>query len=237
MLRTAKFRPWMRSSLRWRWGCGPIGYGPFRAARVLRENPQASATLRRAAQVLRRDGGAAAFAWFKRHRLHQLGVSFATKYLYFCNGPDAPPALILDTVVQRWLRRHADFHTSLNWHVADYTKYLQLATVWAEELGIAPDEAEYLIFSDSLLEEPGGSPWALRLPTSPEFDQEDMSAVLEALDDVGQLFAALPGTSPTDLDDFERGLRQLRRIVLTAAASTHTRQPAGMRAAKGAPAA
>ena len=191
-------------------------YGAFRAARVLRENRQSPATLCRAAQVVRRDGGEAAFGWLKRNRLHWLGVAFATKYLYFCSGPDAPPALIVDRVVQRWLRRHADCHVRLNWHVGDYGRYLETAAAWAGELGITPDEVEYLVFSDCLLEEPGSSPWA-RLPIAgavAEFDREEVSAVLEALDDAGNAFAALPGTSAADADDFERGLRQLRRIVL-----------------------
>jgi hypothetical protein len=80
------------------WGHGPVGYGAYRAARVLRENPEAPATLRTVAQLVRRDGGAQAFAWLKKHRLRFLGVAFATKYLYFCSGPEAPPALILDWV-------------------------------------------------------------------------------------------------------------------------------------------
>jgi hypothetical protein len=198
------------------WGYGPIGYGAFCAARVLRENRQSPATLRQAAQVVRHDGGAAAFGWLKRNRLHWLGVAFATKYLYFCSGPGAPPALILDRVVQRWLRRHADCHIRLNWHVGDYGRYLETAAVWAKELGITPDEVEYLVFSDSLSEEPGSSPWAPQpiVGAVAEFDQEEASAVLDALDDAGNAFAALPGTSPADVDDFERGLRQLRRIVL-----------------------
>jgi len=198
------------------WGYGPIGYGAFRTARVLRENPQSPATLRQAARVVRHDGGEAAFGWLTENRLHRLGVAFATKYLYFCNGPEAPPALILDRVVQRWLRRHADTHLRLNWHVGDYRRYLETTTVWAGELGITPDEVEYLMFSDSLLEEPGNSPWAPQPVAGAvaDFDQEDVSAVLESLDDAGNAFAALPGTSPADTEDFDRGLRQLRRIVL-----------------------
>jgi hypothetical protein len=80
----------------------------------------------------------------------------------------------------------------------------------------SPDQVEYLVFSDSLVEEPGSSPWAPQpiAGAVAEFDQEEVSAVLEALDDAGNAFAALPGTGPADVDDFERGRRQLRRIVL-----------------------
>jgi hypothetical protein len=39
---------------------------------------------------------------------------------------------------------------------------------------------------------------------------------LESLDEALAAFAALPGpSSPADIEDFERGIRQLRRIVLT----------------------
>ncbi len=198
------------------WGYGPIGYGAFRTARVLRENPQSPAVLHQTAQIVRRDGGAAAFEWLKQHRLHQLGVSFATKYLYFCNAPDAPRALILDRLVQRWLRVHAGCHVRLDWHSRDYGRYLDTATTWARELDTNPDTVEYLMFSDSLKEQPESRPFALRPSGSPDdkSDQEETTTVLEALDDAANAFAALPGTTPADVDDFERGLRQLRRIVL-----------------------
>ncbi|MEU7906333.1 hypothetical protein [Actinoplanes sp. NPDC049118] len=199
------------------WGYGPAGYGPSRAARVLRENTQAPQVLHEAACIVRSDGGAAAFAWLSEHRLHRLGVAFATKYLYFCNAPDTPPALILDRIVQRWLRQHADTQVRLDWHVGDYGRYLTMASAWASELGIAPDDAEYLIFSDMLSEEPGASPWAppgRAADTVAAMEDDETSAVLEAIDDAAASFAALPGVSPADMDDFERGVRQLRRIVL-----------------------
>ncbi|MFF5229471.1 hypothetical protein [Dactylosporangium sp. NPDC000521] len=198
------------------WGYGPIGYGAFRTARVLRENRQSPTILHQTAQMVRREGGPAAFKWLRQNRLHQLGVSFATKYLYFCNSPEAPPALILDRLVQRWLRRHADCHVRLNWHVGDYQRYLDTATAWARELGTGPDTVEYLMFNDALLEEPESSHPALQLSVipGPQSDQEEVVATLEALDDAANAFATLPGISPADAEDFERGLRQLRRIVL-----------------------
>ncbi|WP_204296756.1 hypothetical protein [Actinoplanes campanulatus] len=200
------------------WGYGPAGYGAYRAARVLRENPQAPAVLCEVAQVVRRDGGAEAFAWLREHRLRRLGVAFATKYLFFCNGPDAPPALILDRLVQRWLLRHADLQVRLDWHVGDYTRYLEMTYAWANELGVTPDCAEYLMFSDMLAEEPGRSPWAPRQVAASIVvegaEDDEAGTVLEAIDDAAATFAALPNVTPGDLEDFERGIRQLRRIVL-----------------------
>ncbi|MEE3922081.1 hypothetical protein V2I01_38755 [Micromonospora sp. BRA006-A] len=127
-------------------GYGPVGYGAFRTARVLCENVDAPRILRDVALKTRRDGGAEAFGWLKQHRLRHLGVSFATKYLYFCSGAEASPALVLDRRVQRWLWRHADLHVSLNWNVDDYRRYLCLVTKWAGELDLRPDEVEYLMF-------------------------------------------------------------------------------------------
>jgi hypothetical protein len=40
--------------------------------------------------------------------------------------------------------------------------------------------------------------------------------VLDALDDTEEAFATLPAAAdPHDAEDFERGLRQLRRVVLS----------------------
>ncbi|MEU4218061.1 hypothetical protein [Actinoplanes sp. NPDC026623] len=74
------------------------------------------------------------------------------------------------------------------------------------------------MFSDMLSEEPGASPWATpgrAAITAASLEDDETSAVLEAIDDAAAGFAALSGVSPADMDDFERGVRQLRRIVLT----------------------
>ncbi|MFG1834104.1 8-oxoguanine DNA glycosylase OGG fold protein [Micromonospora chersina] len=188
------------------WGYGRVGYGAFRTARVLRENDEAPRILREVASKTRRDGGAEAFEWLKRHRLRYLGVSFATKYLFFCSDAAASPALVLDRRVQRWLWQYAACHVSLDWNVEDYRRYLCLVTKWAQDLDLRPDEVEYLMFADD------GS----QRKTAEEVSEEsDEFAVLDALDEAAAAFAALPGDiDPDDLEDFERGVRQMRRIVL-----------------------
>jgi hypothetical protein len=202
------------------WGHGVVGYGAFRTARVLRDNQDAPRVLHEVAQRVGRDGGAEAFAWFKENALRWLGVAFATKYLFFCNVPGSAPALVLDRLVRRWLRQHADCHVRLSWHVEDYRRYLDLATEWAGELGLMPAEVEYLMFADAASEDPG-SQWApprqVRASTDVAFsDDDERAAIMEALEEAATGFAALPGDINTaDSDDFERGLRQLRRIVLT----------------------
>jgi hypothetical protein len=71
------------------WGYGRTGYGPFRTARVLEENAEAGAILQEAARQVRSNGGPAAFSWLADHRLRGLGVSFATKFLYFCGDTES----------------------------------------------------------------------------------------------------------------------------------------------------
>ncbi len=82
------------------WGYGPVGYGPWRTARVLTENPHASERLAEVARVARDRGGVAAFRELAKTRLRYLGVAFGTKYLRFVTAAlsqDAAP--ILDAVV------------------------------------------------------------------------------------------------------------------------------------------
>jgi hypothetical protein len=205
------------------WGYGRVGYGPFRTARVLAENPSAPEILLEAAVRARRDGGPQAFAWLARNRLIWLGVAFATKYLYYCSGRSAGPALVLDSLVQGWLREHAGWSVRLDWHVPDYERYVQTVSSWAAVLGIAPAEVEYLMFSDAVAQK-SGSQWADGSlgsdPSSPSMRAQlavglEEQAVLDALDEAAEAFAALPGgVSRDDIDDFERGVRELKRIVL-----------------------
>ena len=203
------------------WGYGRVGYGPFRTARVLTENPDAHRTLGEVAARLRRDGGPEAFAWLVDHRLNWLGVAFATKYLFLCNATPAVPALVLDRLVQAWLRKHADWSVRLDWHSEDYRSYVHAVMAWAVELDISAPEVEYLMFADEIAADPQ-TQWATTsasiapVEVNRTADSPDTLAVLEALTEAADAFAALPpGGDPTDADDFDLGLRQLRRIVLS----------------------
>jgi hypothetical protein len=207
------------------WGHGRVGYGAFRTARVLTDNPGAAEVLMEVAAVTRRHGGPAAFERMAGGRLTGLGVAFATKYLFFCSlGYDVPPAPILDRLVRNWLATRAAWRLSLGWRVRDYRDYVEAVVAWAAELGAEPAQVEYLMFADALTTEPT-SQWAGTIPAG---DRQRASAstglldvtadeatVLAALEDTADAFAALPeGADPHDAEDFERGLRQLRRIVL-----------------------
>jgi hypothetical protein len=205
------------------WGYGRVGYGPYRTARVLNETPGAADSLAKAASVARDNGGPAAFEWLAQNHLLGLGVAFATKYLFFCApAGDGPPALVLDRLVRGWLARNADWSLRLDWRVPDYRDYVETVTAWASELGCDPSEIEYLMFaaaassdSTSQWSEPAFANVQEAQPTTASTLNREETAVLEALDDAADAFAALPlSATPADGDDFDRAVRQLRRIVL-----------------------
>ena len=107
----------------------------------------------------------------------------------------------------------------------DYRDYVQAVVDWGAELGIDPAHVEYLMFADAPAAEPT-SQWAGTIPAGErklasagpawlDAVTADEATVLEALDDTADAFAALPESlDPHDADDFEQGVRQLRRIVL-----------------------
>jgi hypothetical protein len=138
------------------WGYGPVSHGPYRTARVLRENPDAAERLAGIARIARDEGGLAAFAHVEARPLRYLGVAFGTKYLYFCSTGTAP---ILDAVVCRWLSTHADLRLNIDtWRTADYKRYLDALADWSAQLSLPPGTVEELIFRDGISRE-GSATW------------------------------------------------------------------------------
>jgi hypothetical protein len=209
------------------WGYGPVGYGGFRTKRVLEANEGAGDTLAAVARIAKQEGGPAAFAWLaqREHRLRWLGVAFATKYLFFCAaGGNGQPALVLDRLVRDWLFGHLNWPVSLEWNVADYRDYVDTVCTWAAELDMAPGNLEMLVFQlaanadpqslwsapELFASRPSATPLALT-----DGDPEDVATLLGILDEAEVMFSALNGTpDPEDVADFERGVRDLKRIVL-----------------------
>jgi hypothetical protein len=155
------------------WGYGRIGYGAYRARRVLLLNPEAGSRLAETARVARDHGPISAFQTLRDARLKYLGVAFGTKYLYFCtravrdrHGDRTAP--ILDTVVRQWLVTHADLRLRLNgWYEDEYVEYLGALSDWSAQLALPMDTIEELIFrsqigrwptpsSDEMLDAVGG---------------------------------------------------------------------------------
>jgi hypothetical protein len=208
------------------WGYGTVGYGGFRTKRVLTENEASGERLAQVAWIAANEGGPIAFEWLAQpqHRLRWLGVAFATKFLFFCaaNGT-GPPAPVLDRLVRNWIWRSTGWSLSLEWNVADYRAYVSAVSAWGAELGVTPGDVEMLMFQLAADAEPASSWSAPELFGSgevgsiePAVISEETSALLAVLDEAADAFVMLSGvTTPQAIDDFERGIRQLKRIVLT----------------------
>jgi len=202
------------------WGHGRNGYGAYRTASILGATEHPGKWLREAMQITRTAGGPAGFDYLARHRLKGLGVAFATRYLYYClaTDTDVEPAPILDSVVCGWLATHIGWRPRLDWRIEDYQRYCDLVMHWSKQLAESAGTVEYLIFASGI---GAASQWAgPRERTKPPTvrSDSDARAVLAALDDVADAFEALSGdVSAEDAEDFERGLRSLRRIVIARA--------------------
>lgn len=133
------------------WGYGSVGYGRWRTHRVL-DVEGSDERLAEVARCLADEGSFAAYQRFTNSaRLHGLGPAFGTKYLYFCPQAEGrPPALILDRIVSEWLRGigEAKFNP-VPWSLRTYKTYHGLLAGWADDLEVAPDVIEELIFVSS----------------------------------------------------------------------------------------
>lgn len=130
------------------WGYGKVGYGPWRARRVL-EQPGAAAKLLEVAQIVRADGGLAGYAALAReHRIRWLGPAFGTKFLYFCPQSDnGQRSLILDRIVADWLNQHLrPGFNPVPWAPRTYRRYLGLMEDWAAGLAVCPEVLEERLF-------------------------------------------------------------------------------------------
>lgn len=155
------------------WGYGPVGYGAWRTARVLAENPHAIDRLAEVARVARDDGGLAAFRVMADKPLRYLGVAFGTKYLRFVTAaqPSGHVAPILDAVVRRWLVAHLGLRLNIDeWQPEVYGRYVELLTSWSAELDLTADTVEQLIFRSAISQEGSafwGEEWAKSEEQSP----------------------------------------------------------------------
>ncbi|MEU5525516.1 hypothetical protein ABZ744_01075 [Micromonospora chersina] len=140
------------------WGYGPIGYGPWRAARSLEGDPDGK-RLAHALEELRTpapDEDALRTAYQrlrdpKESRLPRLGPVLFTKLLYFAGyrrGAPGRQPLILDSVVRRRLPVDAGVRRDSGWVSEEWLAYLDWAADQAHRRGIEPDEVEMALFHD-----------------------------------------------------------------------------------------
>lgn len=196
------------------WGYGRVGYGPWRTARVLTENPGAAVRLAEVAGVARDDGGVAAFRDLAGRPLRYLGVAFGTKYLRFVTAKlssDRVGAPILDAVVRRWFATHTGLRLMIDeWRPDVYEKYVGLLGSWSAQLGLAVDTVEELIFRSAVSREGSGQwsePWAgSDEQVSPEQKAQAALLELERLFDTADAGAARDARS--HLDELGRIIKQ-----------------------------
>ncbi|WP_441178756.1 8-oxoguanine DNA glycosylase OGG fold protein [Micromonospora sp. BQ11] len=140
------------------WGYGPIGYGPWRAARSLQGDPDGSRLTHAldgiAAATPDEEALRTAYRRFRdpaESRLPWLGPAFFTKLLYFAGykrDAEGLRPLILDRVVANRLPAEAGVRRRSGWLSEEWLAYLRWANTQAEARGLQPDEVEMALFHD-----------------------------------------------------------------------------------------
>lgn len=133
------------------WGFGSVGYGRHRVHEILSDTPRSAERLVGVARTLAARGVMAAYRRLgddEDCRLKRLGPAFGTKYLYFCQPVGSEPmALIHDSNVVKWFKRHAALDLSCDrWDESIYGDYLDQMRDWAAYLRCRPDDLELRIF-------------------------------------------------------------------------------------------
>jgi hypothetical protein len=202
------------------WGYGPVGYGPYRTARVLRENPGAAERLAAIARIARHDGGLAAFGDIAAQPLRYLGVAFGTKYLYFCTAasPGKPGiAPVLDAVVRRWLAEHADLRLNIDtWHPAEYERYLNTLAGWSAQISLSADTIEELIFRYGVSREGSAilaESWTITDESAEPEPMEIARDAWQATQELKRLFGAMEPGMASQAQPHLGALQQLIRQI------------------------
>ena len=130
------------------WGFGKVPLGPFRTHRILDQGPDVPRRLRDAFRAVTRSAAEGYDHLAGPGRTKFLGPAFGTKLLFFTQPDGARPvALILDAYVAEGLGLLADTRLNpLPWSRPRYARYLELMHRWADDLGVAPDELECVVF-------------------------------------------------------------------------------------------
>ncbi|MDG4808092.1 hypothetical protein O7634_15155 [Micromonospora sp. WMMD1120] len=138
------------------WGYGPIGYGPWRAARSLGADPEGERLAYALAEMCASapDEGALRTAYCRfldagQARLPWLGPGLFTKVLYFAGyrrGAGGVQPLILDRVVASQLPAEAGVgRRSHRWSAEEWLGYLRWAAEQARLRGVEPDAVEMTV--------------------------------------------------------------------------------------------
>ncbi|WFF03124.1 hypothetical protein [Micromonospora sp. WMMD964] len=130
------------------WAYGPIGYGPWRAARSLDADPDGKRlayALEEAPDEARLRSVYHRFLDRDQARLPWLGPGLFTKVLYFAGyrwGVGGVQPLILDRVVASGLPAEAGVVRRNGWSSEEWLAYLRWAAEQAQVRGVEPDAVE-----------------------------------------------------------------------------------------------
>jgi len=144
------------------WGYGTRGYGPARVRAVLdeageRARPALAESVRRLRAGAPEDGLEVLAG--EDHRLKGLGMSFATKFLFFMDPRRR--ALVLDDFVAGWLKDNAGLRLTLYpLSKRHYGRYLEAMHGWAHALGLEPAALEEVLFAEAANSRPR-SDWSV----------------------------------------------------------------------------
>ncbi|WP_328423973.1 hypothetical protein OG470_12825 [Micromonospora sp. NBC_00389] len=140
------------------WGYGPIGYGPWRAAKSLDADPEgqrlAYALEEVSASAPDEDALCTAYRRFRdpnHARLPWLGPGLFTKVLYFVGyrrGVGGVQPLILDRVVASLLPAEAGVGRRNGWSSEEWLAYLRWAAEQAQARHTEPNALEIEVFYD-----------------------------------------------------------------------------------------
>ena len=128
------------------WGYGMTGYGRYRTNKVIK-NAGFIEVLRKSGELAMSGDPVSAFKVFEIAKPAGIKVAFATKYLYFASRELSREALILDSILVKYLKASTGYKYKLmQFRSNDYAHYLNFMETQAKANKISAGNLEEAIF-------------------------------------------------------------------------------------------
>lgn len=128
------------------WGYGMTGYGRYRTNKVIR-NAGFLEVLKNSGELAISGDPISAFKVFEIAKPSGIKVAFATKYLYFASRGLTREALILDSIIVKYLKVSTGYKYKLmQFRSDDYAHYLDFMEAQAKANSISAGNLEEAIF-------------------------------------------------------------------------------------------
>jgi hypothetical protein len=128
------------------WGYGMTGYGRYRTNKVIK-NAGFIEVLRKSGELAMSGDPVSAFKVFEIAKPAGIKVAFATKYLYFASRELSREALILDSILVKYLKAITGYKYKLmQFRSNDYAHYLNFMETQAKANKISAGNLEEAIF-------------------------------------------------------------------------------------------